>query len=257
MLSRSATSSAAHSRRRDVGSRSKKVVKSSNSPITDYVSVAKEREKFFSPSFKPLDNSKNPTVPQISRCRKKLLLDNLKITEYSKVVLPKLSGRVPRQLQNTVKQKQWFECLKLQLVEGIEYCLIEGKGRAVRSTRDFDPDEFVIEYQGELLTGSQAKMKEKEYEASSETMSKDCYMFYFEHNLKNYCIDATKETDDLGRLINHSRTSSNLRVQLLEVNDKPKLFFVTSRPVKQGEELLFDYNERNPQVLTANPWLRE
>ena len=76
-------------------------------------------------------------------------------------------------------------------------------------------------------------------------------MFYF----KFLSIDATKESKELGRLINHSKKNSNLRVQILNMNGNIHLIFIASRKLQINEELFFDYNENRSRVLAANPWL--
>ena len=52
---------------------------------------------------------------------------------------------------------------------------IPGKGRGVKSTRCFKKGEYIVEYAGELITGSEAKLREKAYHSSQL-----CYMFFFE-----------------------------------------------------------------------------
>jgi histone-lysine N-methyltransferase SETD8 len=68
-------------------------------------------------------------------------------------------------------------------------------------------------------------------------------------------IDATKETGRLGRLVNHSRLSPNLRTKTVMLKGKPRLILVAKRDVESGEELLYDYGDRSKESLTAHPWL--
>lgn len=71
-----------------------------------------------------------------------------------------------------------------------------------------------------------------------------------------YSVDATKESDRLGRLLNHSRTDANCATRLVSIKDKPYLILETVRDVKAGEELLYDYGERSKDVLQHHQWLK-
>lgn len=69
-------------------------------------------------------------------------------------------------------------------------------------------------------------------------------------------MDAT-HSSRIGRLINHSKSQYNLRTKLYEVDGKPHLGFVAARNINKGEELLYDYGERDPRTLRAMPWLKK
>ena len=69
-------------------------------------------------------------------------------------------------------------------------------------------------------------------------------------------VDATKEDNTLGRLINHSRTKPNIRSLIIDVDNTPHIIFYSMRDIKQGEELLYDYGDRSTASLTAHPWLK-
>ena len=71
-----------------------------------------------------------------------------------------------------------------------------------------------------------------------------------------FSVDATKEDDSLGRLINHSRTNANLKSQGIEVDDTPHLIFYAIRDIKHGEELAYDYGDRSAASLRIHPWLK-
>ena len=70
-----------------------------------------------------------------------------------------------------------------------------------------------------------------------------------------FSIDATKETKYLGRLVNHSRKRPNMKVKRLEVDGRPRIFFVAIENIRAGEELLYDYGETDKDIIAANPWL--
>lgn len=126
------------------------------------------------------------------------------------------------------------------------------KGRGIFSTRRFERGEFVCEYAGEMISYKAAKKREEKYATDT---SIGCYMYFFEHKSKQYCIDATAETDRLGRLFNHSKLEGNCHTKLFEMNSRPYLILVASRNIECGEELMYDYGDRNKTSLASHPWL--
>ncbi|XP_054612616.1 N-lysine methyltransferase KMT5A-A isoform X2 [Dunckerocampus dactyliophorus] len=159
------------------------------------------------------------------------------------------------------KSKTELKCEQKQLIdhlitngieEGMQMQHIEGKGRAVFAARSFRKGEYVVEYHGDLLEMTDAKKREAEYAQNPET---GCYMYYFQYLCKAYCVDATKETDRLGRLINHSK-NGNCQTKLHDIEGVPHLILVASRDIDEGEELLYDYGDRSKASIDAHPWLK-
>ena len=70
-----------------------------------------------------------------------------------------------------------------------------------------------------------------------------------------HSVDATTDNGRKGRLLNHSRTSANVVTKLLEVDDRPYLCLIAARDIAVGEELEYDYGERNREALDSHPWL--
>lgn len=69
-------------------------------------------------------------------------------------------------------------------------------------------------------------------------------------------IDATRETGRMGRLINHSRTNSNLYTKTILVEGLPRLVLLAKENIKRGQELLYDYGDRSRESLKHHPWLK-
>ncbi|XP_020373835.2 lysine methyltransferase 5Ab [Rhincodon typus] len=136
--------------------------------------------------------------------------------------------------------------------EGMKVGIIDGKGRGVMATKPFQRGEFVVEYNGDLIEFTDAKNREAKY---AQDPSTGCYMYYFQYLSKTYCVDATKETTRLGRLINHSK-NGNCQTKLHDVDGKPHLILVASRDIAKGEELLYDYGDRSKASIAAHPWLK-
>lgn len=135
---------------------------------------------------------------------------------------------------------------------GIEIAAIENKGRGVKAVKSFSKGDFVVEYSGDLVDIGTAKDLETKYSLDA---SKGCYMYYFKHKGKQYCIDATTESGRYGRLVNHSRVSPNCVTKVVMVSEVPRLILVAKHAISPGEELLYDYGDRSKESLKAHPWL--
>lgn len=79
---------------------------------------------------------------------------------------------------------------------------------------------------------------------------------YLSFLISVYSIDATEESQYLGRLINHS-LKTNVMPKIVEINEVPRLIFIATQQIDIGEELLYNYNDNRPDVLKANPWLKD
>ena len=69
-------------------------------------------------------------------------------------------------------------------------------------------------------------------------------------------VDATQETNRLGRLLNHSKTQSNVYSRLFPLKDIPHLILVAQRDISAGEELVYDYGDRSTASTESHPWLK-
>lgn len=138
-----------------------------------------------------------------------------------------------------------------QIEEGLEVRYFPGKGRGIVTTRSFIKGEFVVEYIGELIDQLTAKKREKIYAQDQNT---GCYMYYFQHRNHQYCVDATAETDKLGRLVNHSR-NGNLIARIIEVKSIPHLVLTAKEDIPVGVEVTYDYGDRSREAIRNHPWL--
>ncbi|KAL7671287.1 hypothetical protein ACOME3_006188 [Neoechinorhynchus agilis] len=164
------------------------------------------------------------------------------------------SKRTSSKKLKTVHLDNVIQRLLLDKDDGVELRNVKGRGRSVFATRDFQRDEFVMECTGELLTLKIAKEKEEAY---TKTGNKKCFMFYFRHHERSYCIDSTKETDRLGRLVSHSRKSANVKPKIIELQGRPRVAYVANRVIRNGEELFMDYGDRRKHTIRLFPWLKE
>ncbi|XP_034565051.1 N-lysine methyltransferase KMT5A-A [Notolabrus celidotus] len=174
---------------------------------------------------------------------------NRKVTDFFPI---RRSSRKSKTELKCEEKKLIDELITKGIEEGMKVQHIEGKGRGVFATRSFQKGEYVVEYYGDLLQIDDAKKKEAEYAQNPAT---GCYMYYFQYLCKTYCVDATKESDRLGRLINHSK-NGNCQTKLHDINGVPHLILVASRDIDEWEELLYDYGDRSKASIAAHPWLK-
>ncbi|KAH0625402.1 hypothetical protein JD844_014889 [Phrynosoma platyrhinos] len=174
---------------------------------------------------------------------------NRKVTDYYPV---RRSSRKSKKELQIEEKKRIDELIESGKEDGMKIDFIDGKGRGVIATKQFHRGDFVVEYHGDLIEITDAKKREAAY---AQDPSTGCYMYYFQYLSKTYCVDATKETNRLGRLINHSKCG-NCQTKLHDINGIPHLILVASRDIKAGEELLYDYGDRSKASLEAHPWLK-
>ena len=79
---------------------------------------------------------------------------------------------------------------------------------------------------------------------------------FFRHNSKKLAIDASAEDESFGRLINHSAQDPNVAMKVATVDRNPVIDFIALKPIKEGQEIQYDYGERRKVVLEQNPWLK-
>merc|ERR1719319_1949235 len=180
------------------------------------------------------------------------ILDNLQIDETKASV--RRSDRKTASEILKLETDRIIEQLKKDNDEGfgIKVEVFPEKGRGIVTTRDRKKGEFVVEYAGDLINIDSANERETEY---SMDVSKGCYMYYFKHQGKQYCVDATEETGRFGRLLNHSCKHPNHITKVLMLDDSPKLYLVAKHDFGTGTELVYDYGDRDKATIKAHPWL--
>jgi len=175
---------------------------------------------------------------------------NRKVTDYYPI---RRSSRKSKAELKSEEQQHVEDLIKNNVEDGLEVRHLEGKGRGVFASKEFRKGQFVVEYHGDLIEMEEAKRRELAYAQDPAT---GCYMYYFQFHNKTYCVDATRETERLGRLINHSSKSGNCQTKLQSVGDTPHLILVASRLITAGEEMLYDYGDRSRDAIAAHPWLK-
>nr|ALJ75659.1 SETD8 [Schmidtea mediterranea] len=163
------------------------------------------------------------------------------------------SERCPEKLLKDKKEQSIISQILKCREGGMRIIDTPDKGRGIESTVCFEKDSFVVEYAGDLISEKKARENEAIYK---QDPSKGSYMFYFRFKDNKYCVDATKESGKLGRLLNHSKLNPNCYVKVISINDSPRLAIFAKREIEIGEELLYDYGDRDRETLEANPWLK-
>ncbi|KAL7846752.1 hypothetical protein SRHO_G00217320 [Serrasalmus rhombeus] len=213
----------------------------SSTEVTPEVNSSRCQRKTVCPKMKVKKSSQRVAESKNSQ--------NRKVTDYYPI---RRSSRKSKTELKCAEKKHLDELITKGIENGMTVKYIEGKGRGVFATQHFQKGQYVVEYHGDLLLKTDAKKREAIYAQDPTT---GCYMYYFQYLSKTYCVDATKETDRMGRLINHSK-NGNCQTKLHDINGIPHLILVASRDIEEGEELLYDYGDRSKASIAAHPWLK-
>ncbi|XP_030625334.1 N-lysine methyltransferase KMT5A-A [Chanos chanos] len=209
-----------------------------------------DNKTFFPSSQRKALSRKHKAKKSSQRISESKYSQNGKVTDYFPI---RRSSRKSKSELKCEEKKHIDELITKGIENGMMVQYIEGKGRGVFATQNFQKGQYIVEYHGDLLPITDAKKREAMYAQNPET---GCYMYYFQYLSKTYCVDATKETDRLGRLINHSK-NGNCQTKLHDINGIPHLILVASRDIQEGEELLYDYGDRSKASIAAHPWLKD
>ena len=72
-----------------------------------------------------------------------------------------------------------------------------------------------------------------------------------------FSIDAS-QTASMGRWINHgSAREANLKPVRLSAGGTYHVLFQATRGIRAGEELLWNYGDRRPEIQSSFPWLQD
>jgi len=101
------------------------------------------------------------------------------------------------------------------------------------ATQDYQPDQMIIEYLGELIRQKVSDAREQRYESLNIVST---YMFKINDDL---IVDSTKQ-GNASRFINHS-CDPNCYTRVVNVDGEPKIVVLANRFVPRGAELTYDY----------------
>ncbi|XP_057687303.1 N-lysine methyltransferase KMT5A-A-like [Corythoichthys intestinalis] len=109
------------------------------------------------------------------------------------------------------------------------------KGRGVFTKAPFRKEDFVVEYRGELIDWDESQKRKMDYGTGR------VFVFDFRWQEKTWCVDAAKEDDSLGRLVNDDHKHPNCKMKMIVTEGKPHLCLFALRDLDVGEEITYDY----------------
>ncbi|KAI9218097.1 hypothetical protein BC828DRAFT_230274 [Blastocladiella britannica] len=115
----------------------------------------------------------------------------------------------------------------------IEVFDADRKGFGLRTLCDLPAGAFVMEYVGDVITHRKFVRRAREYARAGHSH------FYFMSLQPDQIIDA-QQRGSLARFMNHS-CAANCVTQKWVVGDHLRIGIFTTKPVKRGQELTFDY----------------
>ncbi|XP_030220441.1 uncharacterized protein LOC115558817 isoform X3 [Gadus morhua] len=110
------------------------------------------------------------------------------------------------------------------------------KGRGVFATSKFPRGEFVVEYRGDMINDVEAQRRRKVFHPSCTA-----FFFAFKWRGKFWCIDASREDESLGRLLNDQHKGPNCRMKKIDVDGMPHLCLFAIKDINEGDEITYDY----------------
>ncbi|KAM8934572.1 histone-lysine N-methyltransferase SUV39H1 [Pelodytes ibericus] len=135
-------------------------------------------------------------------------------------------------------------CPNRVVQKGIQYklCIFrtsDGRGWGVRTLEKIRKNSFVMEYVGEIITSDEAERRGHIYDRQGAT-----YLFDLDYVEDVYTVDAAHH-GNISHFVNHS-CRPNLQVYNVFIDNLderlPRIAFFSTRTIRTGEELTFDYN---------------
>ena len=165
-----------------------------------------------------------------------------------------MGGRGTRVRRNTTNDDRTDitrEQLKKREEDHLGVVDIPGKGRGVLAARPFFKNQILCQYIGERVT-----LEESRERLSNLTEKQGCYILDFEGGRKSFSLDATKNDGRKGRLVNHSCTP-NCKAEIRIIDNVQRVVLFAKQTIVIGEEITYDYGDRDKESLEANPWLAD
>lgn len=140
---------------------------------------------------------------------------------------------MPKRLHEKCKQQNWT---KIKIVDGLP----EGKG--VFAICDIERGTYVCNYGGSFLNNRYCEQNLLPFE------DKCNYLIEMKENIngrwnKVFLNHDENTTETFGKFLNHSKIHPNVKCQIY-VGEEGKfldILFITTRDVKKGEEIVWDY----------------
>ncbi|XP_051960652.1 N-lysine methyltransferase KMT5A-A-like [Xyrauchen texanus] len=118
----------------------------------------------------------------------------------------------------------------------------EEKGFGVIATKTIEPGEFLLEYVGRHITGSEGETLSKDYSAEDAVL----FLYFYSFLGRSYCVDGSKDTERLGRFINDDHIKPNSKIKIImDEKKRPHLCAFALTKINAGEEIIYDYGDPN------------
>lgn len=133
----------------------------------------------------------------------------------------------------------WRTCRNRVVQNGLRVRLqlfrTQKMGWGVRAMQDIPQGTFICEYVGEIISDAEADKREN-----------DSFLFTLDNKVGDvHCIDA-RLFGNIGRFINHLCEPNLLAVRVFTMHQDlrfPRIALFSSRPIKAGEQIGFDYGD--------------
>ncbi|XP_049446939.1 histone-lysine N-methyltransferase set-1-like [Epinephelus fuscoguttatus] len=115
------------------------------------------------------------------------------------------------------------------------------KGFGVFATKNIEPGEFLLEYVGRRVSGSEGEALFKEY-----TDADAAFLYFYSFQGQAFCVDGSKEKARLGWFINDDHVKPNSKIKIiLDEQKSPHLCAFAITKIKAGEEIVYNYGDPN------------
>ncbi|XP_065656205.1 uncharacterized protein LOC136081849 isoform X1 [Hydra vulgaris] len=140
----------------------------------------------------------------------------------------------------SAKQKLVYACERDES-QHFKKLFIDNKiGYGIFTKRDFEANEVLLEYKGEVISRVEAKLRHKKYFMEK----KGCFIYDVDFGSERVSIDATFSLS-FGRFINDSAEKfSNCRPKCCLVEGKYRLMFFSKCFIPLNTELRYDYGDK-------------
>ena len=124
-----------------------------------------------------------------------------------------------------------------------------------------------MDYKGEHITYKSYRDKLVKHRSTNHPKCAKIGYTYFLSNLEakdnDEVIDATEEKEEYGlaRIVNHSSKAPNLQARSYtfrkpaDGGPRKRIALFALKHIGIGEELTYDYGDKNPANIALNPWL--
>ncbi|XP_034447361.1 histone-lysine N-methyltransferase SUV39H1-A [Hippoglossus hippoglossus] len=146
------------------------------------------------------------------------------------------------------------DCPNRVVQRGIQFdlCIFKtenGRGWGVRTLQHIRKNTFVMEYVGEIITTDEAERRGHVYDRQGST-----YLFDLDYVEDVYTVDAA-HLGNISHFVNHS-CNPNLQVFNVFIDNiderLPRIALFSTRAIRAGEELTFDYKMQIDPVDTES-----